>query len=117
MAIGLLQRDLLLAEAMQTYTLLTVGDGLVTQIPALITSTAAGIIVTRATSEDNMGTDINKQLTGRPQAGMIAGGILLALGFLPGLPSGPFMHRRGACRRSAFGSPPQRAATTACDRR
>ena len=91
LAIGMLQRDLLLAEAMQTYTLLTVGDGLVTQIPALITSTAAGIIVTRATSEDNMGTDINKQLTGRPQAGMIAGGILLALGFLPGLPSGPFM--------------------------
>ena len=91
LAIGMLQRDLLLAEAMQTYTLLTVGDGLVTQIPALITSTAAGIIVTRATSEDNMGTDINKQLTGRPQAGMIAGAILLALGFLPGLPSGPFM--------------------------
>ncbi|MFL2540401.1 MAG: FHIPEP family type III secretion protein, partial [Candidatus Latescibacterota bacterium] len=84
LAIGMLQRDLALIDALQTYTLLTVGDGLVTQIPALITSTAAGIIVTRATSDDNMGTDINKQLTGRPQASLIAGGILIILGFLPG---------------------------------
>ena len=61
-AIGVLQRDLSLAEALQTYTLLTVGDGLVTQIPALITSTAAGIIVTRATSDGNMGSDINLSL-------------------------------------------------------
>lgn len=89
-AIGVLQRDLSLAEALQTYTLLTVGDGLVTQIPALITSTAAGIIVTRATSDDNMGSDINKQLTGRPEAGLIAGTMLLGLGFIPGLPSWPF---------------------------
>ncbi len=91
LAIGMLQRDLALVDAMQTYTLLTVGDGLVTQIPALITSTAAGIIVTRATSDENMGTDINKQLTGRPQAGLIAGTILMALGFVPGLPTWPFM--------------------------
>ena len=91
LAIGMLQRDLALIDALQTYTLLTVGDGLVTQIPALITSTAAGIIVTRATSDDNMGTDINKQLTGRPQASLIAGGILVILGFLPGLPTTPFM--------------------------
>ena len=91
LAIGMLQRDLALIDALQTYTLLTVGDGLVTQIPALITSTAAGIIVTRATSDDNMGTDINKQLTGRPQASLIAVGILIILGFLPGLPTTPFM--------------------------
>ena len=91
LAIGMLQRDLALVDALQTYTLLTVGDGLVTQIPALITSTAAGIIVTRATSDDNMGTDINKQLTGRPQASLISGVILLILGFLPGLPATPFL--------------------------
>ena len=91
LAIGMLQHDLALIDALQTYTLLTVGDGLVTQIPALITSTAAGIIVTRATSDDNMGTDLNKQLTGRPQASMISGVILLILGFLPGLPTWPFM--------------------------
>ena len=89
-AIGVLQRGLSLSEALQTYTLLTVGDGLVTQIPALITSTAAGIIVTRATSDGNMGSDINQQLTGRPQAGLIAGTMLLFMGLIPGLPTWPF---------------------------
>jgi flagellar biosynthesis protein FlhA len=73
------------------YTLLTVGDGLVTQIPALVTSTAAGIIVTRSTSEDSLGHDINKQLTSRPQAGLIAGPILVGLGFIPGIPMWPFL--------------------------
>lgn len=90
-AIGVLQRGMTLASAAQTYTLLTVGDGLVTQIPALITSTAAGIIVTRAASENNLGRDINRQLTGKPQAGFIAGTMLVALGLIPGLPTWPFM--------------------------
>jgi len=90
-AIGVLQRDLSLADAMSTYTLLTVGDGLVTQIPALITSTAAGIIVTRHASDDNMGSDINRQLTGRPQAAFIAGPMLVGLGLIPGLPTWPFL--------------------------
>ena len=90
LAIGVLQRGLGLGEAAETYTLLTVGDGLVTQIPALVTSTAAGIIVTRATTDDNMGKDINRQLTGRPQAVMIAGIMLVALGLVPGLPTWPF---------------------------
>ena len=90
-AIGVFQRDLSLAQAIETYTLLTVGDGLVTQIPALITSTAAGIIVTRATGDNNMGSDINKQLTGKPQAGLIAGVMLVCLGLIPGLPTWPFI--------------------------
>ncbi len=90
-AIGVLQRDLSLADAMSTYTLLTVGDGLVTQIPALITSTAAGIIVTRHASDNNMGSDINRQLTGRPQAAFIAGPMLVGLGLIPGLPTWPFL--------------------------
>ncbi|MBT4096715.1 MAG: flagellar biosynthesis protein FlhA, partial [Gemmatimonadetes bacterium] len=90
-AIGVLQRDMTLVEAMSTYTLLTVGDGLVTQIPALITSTAAGIIVTRHSSDDNMGADINKQLTGRPQAALVAGPMLIGLGLIPGLPIWPFL--------------------------
>ncbi len=89
-AIGVLQHGLSLSGALQTYTLLTVGDGLVTQIPALITSTAAGIIVTRATSDGNMGSDINEQLMGRPQAGIIAGTMLMAMGLIPGLPTWPF---------------------------
>ena len=63
---------------------------MVTQIPALITSTAAGIIVTRATSDGNMGSDINQQLTGRPQAGLISGTMLLFMGLIPGLPTWPF---------------------------
>ncbi|MEW6754756.1 MAG: flagellar biosynthesis protein FlhA [Candidatus Latescibacterota bacterium] len=90
-AIGVLQRGVSLAEAAQTYTLLTVGDGLVTQIPALITSTAAGIIVTRAATEDNLGREINRQLTGRPQASFIAGTMLVGLGLVPGLPTWPFL--------------------------
>ena len=89
-AIGVLQRDLSLAQAIETYTLLTVGDGLVTQIPALITSTAAGLIITRSTSDNNLGRDINTQLTSRPQAGFIAGGMLITLGMIPGLPTWPF---------------------------
>ena len=90
-AIGVLQRGLTLSEAIETYTLLTVGDGLVTQVPALITSTAAGIIVTRSASKENLGRDINKQLTGRPQAGLIAGPMLIAMGMIPGLPTWPFV--------------------------
>ena len=90
-AIGVLQKDMSLSQAMSTYTLLTVGDGLVTQIPALITSTAAGIIVTRHASDENMGSDINRQLTGRPQAAFIAGPMLLGLGLIPGLPTWPFL--------------------------
>jgi len=91
LAIGVFQRGLSIGDAAQMYTLLTVGDGLVTQIPALVTSTAAGIIVTRSTSEDSLGHDINKQLTSRPQAGLIAGPILVGLGFIPGIPMWPFL--------------------------
>jgi flagellar biosynthesis protein FlhA len=90
-AIGVWQHGMSLLQSLQTYTLLTVGDGLVTQIPALITSTAAGIIVTRASSADNLGRDIAQQLMGRPQAGLIAGFMLVGLGLLPGLPTWPFL--------------------------
>ena len=89
-AIGVWQRDLTLVEALETYTLLTVGDGLVTQIPALITSTAAGIIVTRNTSDENLGHDISQQLSARPQAAFIAAAMLAGLGMIPGLPAWPF---------------------------
>ena len=91
LSIGVFQRGLSIGDAATTYTLLTVGDGLVTQIPALITSTGAGIIVTRTSSENNLGHDINSQLTSRPQAGLIAGPILVGLGFIPGIPMWPFL--------------------------
>jgi flagellar biosynthesis protein FlhA len=82
-------------EALTTYTLLTVGDGLVTQIPALIVSTAAGIIVTRAASESNLGKDMTRQLTFQPRAIMIASGILFVFGIVPGMPTLPFLFLGG----------------------
>ncbi|MFH1139705.1 MAG: flagellar biosynthesis protein FlhA [Pseudomonadota bacterium] len=89
--IGVLQQGMKAVTAAQTYTILTVGDGLVSQIPALIISTAAGIIVSRAGSEATMGAEFGRQFTLQPKAMMIAGGISLAFGLLPGLPTIPFM--------------------------
>ncbi len=77
-------------EALRTYSLLSIGDGLVTQIPALIVSTSAGIIVTRAASKENMGRDLTRQLMRQPRAIMIAGGMLLLFGIVPGMPTLPF---------------------------
>ncbi|MFW6269800.1 MAG: flagellar biosynthesis protein FlhA [Bacillota bacterium] len=88
--VGMAQQGMAFNEAAQTYTLLTVGDGLVSQIPALLISTATGMIVTRATAESNMGEDISTQLTGQPKALWIAAVVLLALGIVPGLPLLPF---------------------------
>jgi flagellar biosynthesis protein FlhA len=93
--IGVVQRGMSVSEALTTYTLLTVGDGLVTQIPALIVSTAAGIIVTRAASESNLGKDMARQLTLQPRAIMIAAGILLIFGIVPGMPTLPFLFLGG----------------------
>jgi flagellar biosynthesis protein FlhA len=91
LAVGLLQEGLPLAEALSTYTVLTVGDGLVAQIPALITSTAAGIVVTRAASESHLSEDVLAQLTLRARPLAVAAGILGAVGLLPGLPLVPFL--------------------------
>ena len=91
LAIGTLQRGMTLGGALRTYTLLTVGDGLVTQIPALIGSTAAGILITRAASESNLGQDLVRQMTARPKAMMIAAGMLVVFGLVPGLPTLPFL--------------------------
>jgi len=89
--IGVVQRDMSLADAATTYTLLTVGDGLVTQIPALIISTAAGLLVTHTSTGTRMGTVLTTQLGGQPKALYIAGGTLAIFGLLPGLPMIPFM--------------------------
>ncbi|MFT5366684.1 MAG: flagellar biosynthesis protein FlhA [Candidatus Latescibacterota bacterium] len=91
LGIGVLQRGMNIASAAETYTILTIGDGLVSQIPALITSIGAGIIVTRSTSEDNLGTDLGRELTSKPRAIMVASGVLLAFAAVPGLPSLPFL--------------------------
>ncbi len=90
--IGVLQKNLDLATAAKNYTMLTIGDGLLSQIPALIISTAAGIVVTRsAKSGENMGHEMAGQLLMNPRAVAISGGIVFLLGMIPGLPTIPFM--------------------------
>ena len=88
--IGMAQRDMSAVDALQTYTLLTVGEGLVSQIPALLISTATGIIVTRAASEGNLGNDLVKQLFNNERVFFINAGVLLMLAIVPGLPGVPF---------------------------
>jgi len=89
--IGMVQRDLDVLQALHTYTLLTVGEGLVNQIPALLISTATGIVVTRAASDSNLGSDLTRQLINNPRVFFIACGVLLLLGLIPGLPGIPFL--------------------------
>jgi flagellar biosynthesis protein FlhA len=89
--IGILQRGLPIGEAAQTYTLLTIGDGLVSQIPALLVSTSAGIIVSRAGSETDLGQEVTKQIFVNPKALSTASGILFLFALVPGLPHIPFL--------------------------
>lgn len=96
--IGMLQRNLTAVQALQNYTLLTVGEGLVSQIPALMISTATGIIVTRAASaEGNLGKDVVSQLFRKARIFYIVGAVLLFLSAVPGLPGLPFVCLAAAC--------------------
>jgi flagellar biosynthesis protein FlhA len=90
-AIGVMQRGMAPADAVSTFSLLSVGDGLVSQIPALLLSTATGIIVTRSAAEGDMGTDLLAQLGRFKQPVRIAGGAAIALCLIPGLPKLPFL--------------------------
>lgn len=92
--IGVTRQGMELGDAVQLYTLLTIGDGLVQQIPALIISVSAGVVVTRVTSEtegSNLGREIVTQITRYPKALIIAAVILLLLALVPGLPRAPFV--------------------------
>jgi len=89
--IGILMQGRSPAEAAQTYSLLTIGDGLVSQIPALIVATSAGIIVTRTASEADLGTDILRQTFAFPRAIGVAAVMLFLLALVPGLPAPPLM--------------------------
>lgn len=92
LTIGVTQKGLDLAQATNKYTILTVGDALSAQVPALILSVAAGIIVTRSTSSaESLGQDIGTQIMSRPNALALASGILFLVGFFPGLPTFVFM--------------------------
>jgi flagellar biosynthesis protein FlhA len=89
-AIGMLQRGMEIGEAVETYTLLTIGDGLVTQIPALLMAVSTGMIVTRANTDSDMGSTASGQLTQSRQALTIAGVAALVMGIIPGMPILPF---------------------------
>ncbi len=99
--IGVAQRRMTFAQAVDQYTVLTVGDGLVSQIPALIVSTAAGIIVTHAAGGTRIGAALTKQL-GIPQPLWASAGILFGLALVPALPAPPFLLLSAACGGAAF---------------
>lgn len=89
--IGVLQHGMDIRHAIETYTVLTIGDGLVTVIPALMISISGGLIVTRASSEERLGADFAKQLFSSPQPLFLASGVLVVLSLFPGLPTIPFL--------------------------
>jgi flagellar biosynthesis protein FlhA len=89
--VGVLQKGISAGEAARTYTLLSVGDGLVSQIPALIISTAAGLVVTRTASGVDLGKEVGGQLFLRPQVLLIVAGILALFALIPGFPTLPFL--------------------------
>ena len=89
--IGVLQHGMELRHALETYTVLTIGDGLVTVIPALMISVSGGLIVTRANSDVRVGTEFQRQLFGKPEPLLLSSGVLLVLAAFPGLPAVPFL--------------------------
>ncbi len=89
--IGVLQHGMDLKRAIQTYTVLTIGDGLVTVIPALMISVSGGLIVTRASSDSKLSEDVRKQIFSNPQPLLLTAGVLFAMAAFPGLPKIPFL--------------------------
>ncbi|MDQ5978050.1 MAG: flagellar biosynthesis protein FlhA, partial [Verrucomicrobiota bacterium] len=89
--IGVLQMDLSLGESLQKFTLLSIGDGLVSQIPALIISIGAGLLVTRASDNNNIGAQVAGQIVRYPRALKLAAGCMAVFGLMPGMPLLPFM--------------------------
>src|ERR1700722_10909429 len=89
--IGVFQHNMDLGHAIQTYTVLTIGDGLVTGIPALMISISGGLIVTRASSDSKLGALFQKQMFGKSEPLLLASGMLIAISLLPGLPTIPFL--------------------------
>jgi len=89
--IGVAMGEMELSDAVQVYTLATVGDGLVSQIPALLTSTSTGIVVTRSNSDQSFGANVAMQLFGKPYVMIMAGAILVVMSLIPGLPTPPML--------------------------
>ena len=102
LAIGTIGHGMAVADAGKTYTLLTIGDGLVTQIPALLLSTAVALIVTRMSRAQDMGGELRKQLFGNPKALGVAAGLLGLMGLVPGMPNVAFLLMAGVCGSIAY---------------
>jgi flagellar biosynthesis protein FlhA len=100
--VGVMQQGLSFPEAAHTYSLLTVGDGLAAQIPALLISVAAGILVTRSASQKDLGNDIASQIFAQRKAPMVAAGVICAFALVPGLPKIPFLLIGGALAGVAY---------------
>ena len=90
-AIGIAQKGMTVSESLQRFTLLSIGDGLVSQIPALITSTAAAILVTRAAAKEDLGYELGRQLLFSPRALAVLSAMLIVMGLIPGMPLLPFL--------------------------
>jgi flagellar biosynthesis protein FlhA len=113
--IGVAQQGLGFGEAARSYTLLTVGDGLVTQVPALIVSTAAGLLVSKAGVSGAADKALMKQLSGYPQALGMSAGVMLVLALLPGIPMIPFLLLGGGAAALAWTSRKRNRATRAAE--
>jgi type III secretion protein V len=104
--IGVAMNDMSASDAVQTYSILTIGNGLVSQIPALLISISAGMVVTRVASENkdaNLGKDVAGQILGQPKAIAVASGLLTLMAIIPGLPKIPFFMLAGLTGSLAYG--------------
>jgi flagellar biosynthesis protein FlhA len=101
-AIGIMQKGMPMDQALQKYTLLSIGDGLVSQVPALVISVAAGLLVTRAQGDNSLGAQIGKQLGAYPRAVGISSGLIAAMAFAPGMPAAPFLILAGITGFTAY---------------
>jgi flagellar biosynthesis protein FlhA len=113
LAIGTLGHGMPVAEAGKRYTLLTIGDGLVTQIPALLLSTAVALIVTRMSRPQELGGEMTKQLFGQPKTLGVAAGLLATLGLIPGMPNLAFLFMSLLCGAAAYAVAKRRATPPA----
>jgi flagellar biosynthesis protein FlhA len=101
-AIGIAQKGMSVTESLQRFTILSIGDGLVSQIPALIISTAAGILVTRAASKNDLGQELGRQLVSYPRAMAILAAMMAMFALVPGLPMLPFLALAGLAGAAAY---------------
>jgi flagellar biosynthesis protein FlhA len=114
--IGVTQHGMDFRRALETYTVLTIGDGLVTVIPALMISIAGGLIVTRASSDVRLGAEFHRQILSNSQPLLLAAGVLVALAAVPGMPKLPFLLLGGGAGAAGWQMRKKEARTEAADR-